>query len=81
MDILFRGGRVFTPEGVVTAAVLVRGGVIAAVGPEGELAREPHETVDLGGGLLVPGFTDAHMHPIQAGLERAKCDLSEVFRP
>ncbi|MEV4570815.1 amidohydrolase [Nonomuraea sp. NPDC049419] len=79
MNILFRGGRVLTPEGVVTAAVLVRGGVIAAVGPEGELAGEPHETVDLGGGLLVPGFTDAHMHPIQAGLERAKCDLSEVF--
>ncbi|MEO3804838.1 amidohydrolase family protein [Nonomuraea sp. B1E8] len=79
MNILFRGGRVFTPRGVVAEAVLVRGGVIAAVGPERDLARLPHETVDLEGGLLTPGFIDAHMHPVQAGLERARCDLSEVF--
>ncbi|MCF6470900.1 amidohydrolase [Nonomuraea sp. MG754425] len=79
MSILFRGGRVFTPRGVVTSAVLVRDGVIAAVGPERELARQPHETVDLDGALLTPGFTDAHLHPVQAGLERAKCDLSEIF--
>ncbi|MGP4101588.1 amidohydrolase [Nonomuraea sp. KM90] len=79
MNILFRGGRAFTPKGVLAEAVLVRDGVIAAVGPEGDLSRQAHETVDLDGGLLVPGFTDAHIHPVQAGLERAKCDLSEVF--
>ncbi|MFC4121293.1 amidohydrolase [Nonomuraea zeae] len=79
MNILFRGGRVFTPQGVLAEAVLVSGGVIAAVGPEAELARQAHETVDLDGGLLTPGFTDAHAHPVQAGLERAKCDLSEDF--
>ena len=33
--------------------------------------------VDLAGGLLVPGFVDAHVHPIQGGLERMRCDLSE----
>ena len=33
--------------------------------------------VDLAGGLLAPGFTDAHVHPIQGGLERLRCDLSE----
>ncbi|TDD31564.1 amidohydrolase [Nonomuraea terrae] len=79
MNILFRGGRAFTPRGVLAEAVLVRDGVIAAVGPEGDLAREAHETVDLDGGLLTPGFTDAHLHPVQAGLERATCDLSEIF--
>ena len=27
--------------------------------------------------FLSPGFTDAHVHPIQGGLERLRCDLSE----
>ncbi|MBX6384213.1 MAG: amidohydrolase [Microbispora sp.] len=78
--ILFRGGRVFVPGGFAEA-VLVRDGVIAAVGAEADLVRlaPGAEPVDLGGGLLTPGFTDAHIHPVQAGLERAKCDLSEVY--
>ncbi|ETK38128.1 amidohydrolase [Microbispora sp. ATCC PTA-5024] len=78
--ILFRGGRALVPGGFAEA-VLVSGGVIAAAGPESDLARlaPGAETVDLDGGLLVPGFTDAHIHPVQAGLERAKCDLSEVY--
>jgi predicted amidohydrolase YtcJ len=28
--------------------------------------------------FLGPGFTDAHVHPIQGGLERLRCDLSEL---
>jgi predicted amidohydrolase YtcJ len=28
--------------------------------------------------FLTPGFTDAHVHPIQGGLERLRCDLSEL---
>ena len=28
--------------------------------------------------FLSPGFTDAHVHPIQGGLERLRCDLSEL---
>jgi predicted amidohydrolase YtcJ len=34
--------------------------------------------VDVAGGLVVPGFVDAHVHPVQGGLERSRCDLSEV---
>ncbi|GII87624.1 amidohydrolase [Sphaerisporangium siamense] len=89
-DLLFRGGPVFTasPRAVPHAApafaraVLVRDGRVAAVGEEDEVARQArpgHETVDLAGRLLTPGFTDAHIHPVQAGLERAKCDLSQVY--
>jgi predicted amidohydrolase YtcJ len=81
-DILFRGGRVFLAAEAFAEAVLVRDGRITAVGGESDvtrLAAPGHETVDLGGGLLTPGFTDAHIHPIQAGLERAKCDLAEVY--
>jgi predicted amidohydrolase YtcJ len=81
VDILFRGGRVFTAKGGFAEAVLVRDGTVAAVGTERELARLTgrHDTVDLDGGLLAPGFTDAHLHPVQAGLEHARCDLSELY--
>ncbi|GAA3152248.1 amidohydrolase [Planomonospora alba] len=81
-DLLFRGGRAFLAAGSFAEAVLVRGGRIAAAGAEADVARlaAPRcETVDLRGGLLIPGVTDAHMHPVQAGLERARCDLSEVY--
>ncbi|MGV9327616.1 amidohydrolase [Streptosporangium sandarakinum] len=81
-EILFRGGRAFLPGGAFAEAVLVRGDRIAAVGAEADVARQAGpgcETVDLDGGLLTPGFTDAHIHPVQAGLERAKCDLAEVY--
>ena len=33
--------------------------------------------VDAAGGLLCPGFVDAHVHAVQGGLERTRCDLSD----
>jgi predicted amidohydrolase YtcJ len=56
------------------ATVLVEDGIVTAVGradvPTG--AR----VVDVGGGLVAPGFVDAHVHAVQGGLERTRCDLS-----
>ncbi|WP_042382987.1 amidohydrolase [Streptacidiphilus melanogenes] len=83
-QLLFRGGRVFTatgaePAGPVEAAVVVRDGRIAAVGPEAELRPllgPATEVVDLDGGLLAPGFQDAHVHPTVAGVQMLRCDLS-----
>lgn len=64
-------------------AVLVADGRIVAVesGPDDArlrslLDRRPDRVVDLAGGLLAPGFTDAHVHPVQGGLERLRCDLT-----
>ncbi len=53
--------------------------VVAVLDPAGleALDRREHEVVDLAGGLVSPGFTDAHCHPIQGGLERMQCDLTE----
>ncbi|MGI4895133.1 MAG: amidohydrolase, partial [Janthinobacterium lividum] len=34
------------------------------------------EVLDLAGRLVVPGFTDAHVHPVMGGLERLGCDLT-----
>src|SRR3982751_3962010 len=57
-----------------TAAVLVVDGRIAAVG-DGEVPSGA-DVVDLDGGLLSPGFVDAHVHAVQGGLERTRCDLT-----
>ena len=53
------GARVVTPAGVLDPGwVEIRDGRIAAVG-----GGTPHEAgVDLGGGWLLPGFIDIHVH-------------------
>ncbi len=50
-------------------AVAIRGERILAVGPEAELraAYAPARILDARGGTLVPGFVDAHTHPVFAG--------------
>jgi predicted amidohydrolase YtcJ len=61
--------------------VVVSGGRVIEVVPggseTGDAAPSSTTEVDVAGGLLAPGFTDAHVHPIQGGLERLRCDLSE----
>src|SRR5215469_13965860 len=34
--------------------------------------------IDLGGRMLLPGFQDAHVHASGGGLDRLRCDLTEV---
>ena len=78
--VVFRNGNLFDGHGYLEAgALVVEDGRILEVGPETHLETGPGpgvEDVDLAGGLLAPGFTDAHVHPIQGGLERLRCDLS-----
>ncbi|MFD8737378.1 amidohydrolase [Streptomyces sp. NPDC059618] len=77
-DLLFTGGPVFTPEGRTATAVAVTGDRITAVGDAEvhDLAGPRTEVVDLAGRLLLPGFQDAHVHPLPAGLELSRCDLT-----
>ncbi|MFE1313213.1 amidohydrolase [Streptomyces sp. NPDC058755] len=77
-DLLFTGGPVLTPDGRRATAVAVTGGRVTAVGHDEvrELAGPRTEVVDLAGRLLLPGFQDAHVHPVPAGLEMTQCDLS-----
>ena len=51
-------------------AVLIRDGVIAAVGEADDLrAAHPRARItDHGAGLILPGFVDAHMHYPQTGI-------------
>ena len=79
--VVFRNGSLFDGHRHLgPGVVVVEGGRIAAVGTDDDLETVSGpgvEEVDLGGGLLAPGFVDAHVHPIQGGLERLRCDLSE----
>ncbi|WP_046733901.1 amidohydrolase [Streptomyces humi] len=77
-DLLFTGGPVLTPEGPTATAVAVTGDRVTAVGHDEvrALAGPRTEVVDLAGRLLLPGFQDAHVHPVPAGLELAQCDLT-----
>ncbi|WP_327093021.1 amidohydrolase [Nonomuraea sp. NBC_01738] len=79
-DLVLRGGPVHTlaPAHSPATAVAVRAGKIIAVGGDAEVL--PHigpatELVDLGGRALLPGFQDAHVHPVFAGLTMIRCDL------
>ncbi|MDH4159371.1 MAG: amidohydrolase [Actinomycetota bacterium] len=82
-DAIFVGGRVFTGTGSppVDGAVAVAGGRITAVGSEADvraLATSTTEVVQIDGGLLCPGFQDAHVHPVYGGTQMAQCDLHGV---
>jgi predicted amidohydrolase YtcJ len=77
-DLLFTNGPVLTPEGRTATAVAVTGDRITAVGHAEvrDLTGPGTQVVDLAGRLLLPGFQDAHVHPVPAGLELTQCDLT-----
>jgi predicted amidohydrolase YtcJ len=77
--VLFRNGSLFDGRRHRGAGVVaVEDGRIVAVGPQAGPDADHDRVVDLAGGLLAPGFVDAHVHPVQGGLERLRCDLSEL---
>lgn len=58
-------------------AVAIGGGRILAVGSDEQIARTyVGETLDLQGQMVLPGFHDAHTHPISGGVQTLQCDLS-----
>jgi predicted amidohydrolase YtcJ len=65
-------------------AVAIAGGRIVAFGSTAEiveLAGPATEVIDLEGGLVLPGFQDAHIHLAGSGLELLQCDLNESTSP
>ena len=77
--VLYRGGRVFTadPQDPWTDAVAVEDGLVVAVGATAR-AMDADRTVDLAGGLALPGFTDAHTHLLMMGAALGQVPLTEA---
>ncbi|HEY6568328.1 MAG TPA: amidohydrolase, partial [Actinomycetota bacterium] len=82
-DLAFVNGAVYTVDAARSwaHAVAVQHGRITTVGTD-EAVRTvigPHtEVVDLAGRMLVPGFQDAHVHPVSGGLDMLQCDLHDL---
>jgi predicted amidohydrolase YtcJ len=82
-DLLLTGAAVYTmdPARSWAEAVAVRGGRIAFVGTtkEAQAWRGPRtRVVELPGRMILPGFHDAHVHPVSGGVELAQCDLNNL---
>ncbi len=55
---------------ITDGAMLIRGGRIERTGATSEiepLVTGSHEVIDAGGRIVLPGFVDAHTHPVFAG--------------
>lgn len=80
-DLLIRHAAVLTlVEGsalLADGAVAIAGDRILAVGPDAELAAAyaPAETVDAGGGIVMPGFVNTHNHTPLIGVRGMFEDL------
>jgi len=77
---LFRNGHLFDGHrhlpGHALAVTSAR--VVAVMTEEDAADVSARQVVDLAGGLLLPGFQDAHVHPVFAGLDLLRCDLHEL---
>lgn len=74
--LLAGGGRTMDATRPVTDAVAVRGDRIVAVGDEARAAASTAARV-VESGFVLPGFVDAHVHPINAGRNLNTVDLSD----
>jgi predicted amidohydrolase YtcJ len=82
-DLVLRDGAVYTVDAARSwaTAVGIRKGRIVYVGtgrlPEGLIGTKT-EVVDLDGRMVLPGFQDAHVHPVSSGVELGECVLDDV---
>jgi len=80
-DILFKAGTVITMDPAIpnlaVGDVRVRGGRIAAVGPD--LPAGDAEVVDATGSIVMPGLIDAHHHAWLGVMRRLMPDVDDLF--
>jgi predicted amidohydrolase YtcJ len=79
-DLVIVGARIATMDAARSwaSAVAVRDGRISAVGPDAAirpLVGPRTRVIEGRGRTVVPGFGDAHVHPVHAGLDQLRCDL------
>lgn len=80
-DTVLRNGFVYTVDDhdAVQQAVAVRDGLIVHVGSNssaGAYIGPDTQVIDLAGRMLMPGFVDAHMHPLAGGRALLQANLN-----
>jgi len=80
-DVVYRHATVYTvdPAGKLAQALAITGGKITYVGSDAgvqSLIGKNTTVTDLGGRMVMPGLIDGHMHPVAAGMDLLKCNLS-----
>lgn len=80
---LFHGGRVFTsdPDLPWAEAVVVDADMIVFVGDEAQaiaIAGSDADSIDVAGGVVMPGFVDAHAHLLMTGASLVKAQLRDA---
>lgn len=82
-DLILVHGRIYTldSEHPAAEAIAVSGGKILAVGSEPEVARyrgPSTQVIDAKGRLVLPGFTDCHVHFLDASLALGQLSLEDA---
>jgi predicted amidohydrolase YtcJ len=82
-DLVLRGGAVYTVDAARSwaEAVAIRGEEIVYVGSDAGVERyigANTQRVDLAGAMVLPGFQDAHIHPIGAGINLLTLSLNDL---
>jgi len=81
MDILFRGGKIWVKSSLWAEALAVRGRHILAVGSEKQVRAvlaSPYRTVEIGNGMVMPGFHDGHLHLLIGGFSLFRLTLEGI---
>ena len=79
-QLVIHNAKVYLERGSFTQAVLVHDDRIAAVGTNEEIiSKAPNaEKIDAGGGLLLPGFNDSHLHLYAFGRNKYRIQANGV---
>ena len=79
--LVLKNGAIYTSDAVRSwaEAVAIRGGKIVYIGSNsGAQQYVSHRTrvIDLKGKMLLPGFSDSHVHPVSSGMQLNDCILT-----
>jgi predicted amidohydrolase YtcJ len=85
-ELILYNGNIWTVDPLLprAQAVAVSGGRFLAVGSNEDvlhLAAGRSRKIDLGGKTVLPGFNDAHSHPVESGVEHLRmvaCDKNSI---
>ena len=82
-DLVLKNGAVYTSDAARSwaEAVAIRGNKIIYVGPNSgvqPLITSATRVIDLQGRMLLPGFTDSHVHPVSSGMQLNDCALTNI---